>query len=905
MKKLKKTISLMLALAVILSLFPLPAINNRITANATETNTISQFTITGVTEPAAGSTATTNGITVASGANYSISSACWYHDPEFTETFPYEFDGEFQPGLKYQIYITVSLNAGYTLGAEDTIIATINGKAASFFTLSEDSIIIYYNYSIFGRDCNIYFDANGATGSMTQKTCTENTMFKFPTHTFIPAEGCEFDCWEVNGTTFNPGDTITVTSDLTIKAIWAPIETFTVNFVLNGHGEKINTISGLKRNSKLAEPVTPIDESGLYSFQGWYTDIEFKDSYDFSKPIKSDITLYAKWVYIIKNITITNVNEPIPGKSASFDTLSIPEDSPYFFNEGYPCWYYDTSENGDFDTPYTGENFEDGYYYQLWCELTPDDGYCFALDQDITATINGVDAVTENNYETGSIYMWITYTCNSSVPLSVSLTANGESDTLCANIGDNIELKPVPKSGVAPYTYQYLMQNVTTGTTMTLKDYSTSAKYTGLLSSGGVKIFTVNVKDSTGTVVASNAVTVKVYPTLKAVLKVNGGTGTIKVEKGKTVSLKTTVVGGDGKYMYMYLMRNVTTDTSLVLKTYTSSSTYTGSIISYGTKILTVNVVDGTGQIVSTNSVTVISDPASPLVGTLKVNGATGTVNLAKGEKVTLTSSASGGTGAYTYQYLMKTSASDKPIVLKDYSTDTSFVGPLTSTGLKIFTINVKDAKGTIVASNSVNVVVSESVASLRCSLKVNGNTDTITLAKGDNVNLVPTAAGGTGPYTYQYLMKTSTSGNNVVLKNYSSSTSFTGPLTSTGTKIFTVNVKDSKGTVVATNSVTVVVVDSIPTVSLKVNDSTGTITLNKGVSVTLTPLVSGSTAPYTYQYVMKNVNAGTTHILKDYGTSTSYTGPLTSAGTKIFTVNVKDSKGTVVTTNSVTVVVK
>ena len=34
MKKLKKTISLMLALAVILSLFPLPAINNKITANA-------------------------------------------------------------------------------------------------------------------------------------------------------------------------------------------------------------------------------------------------------------------------------------------------------------------------------------------------------------------------------------------------------------------------------------------------------------------------------------------------------------------------------------------------------------------------------------------------------------------------------------------------------------------------------------------------------------------------------------------------------------------------------------------------------------------------------------------------------------------------------------------------------
>ncbi len=31
-------------------------------------------------------------------------------------------------------------------------------------------------------------------------------------------------------------------------------------------------------------------------FGGWYTDDKFKESYDFTKPISSDITLYAKWI---------------------------------------------------------------------------------------------------------------------------------------------------------------------------------------------------------------------------------------------------------------------------------------------------------------------------------------------------------------------------------------------------------------------------------------------------------------------------------------------------------------------------------------------------------------------------------------------------------------------------------
>ncbi len=415
--------------------------------------------------------------------------------------------------------------------------------------------------------------------------------------------------------------------------------------------------------------------------------------------------------------------------------------------------------------------------------------------------------------------------------------------------------------------------------------------------------------NATGTYTQEDITVIYVYEKnsvtpLTGSLKVNGSEGTVNLTKGDSVTLVPTAAGGTAPYTYQYVMKVGTS--SITLKNYSTAASYTGPLTSAGTKVFTVNVKDNSGTVVATNSVTVVvSSGTTTLSASLKVNGQSGTVNLNKGDSVTLVPTATGGTGSYTYQYLMKTSANGTNMTLKNYSAATSYTGPLTSAGTKIFTVNVKDSSGTIVASNSVTVVVT-AATQLSASLKVNGFTGTINLTKGESVTLVPTATGGTGTYTYQYLMKTSTNGTNMTLKNYSSATSYTGPLTTVGTKIFTVNVKDSAGTVVATNSVTVVVTAAAElSTSLKVNGSSSQVNLQVGDSVILTPEANGGTGSYTYKYEMTNATTGVTYTLKNYSSATSYTGPITSKGTKVFKVYVKDTKGTVVETNTITVVVK
>ncbi len=79
---------------------------------------------------------------------------------------------------------------------------------------------------------NIAFDSNGGSGSMTDDTVVRGSAYTLPACSFTAPEGKEFDKWDLG----SPGASVSVTGDLTVKALWKdkPAESLTVSFYANG-----------------------------------------------------------------------------------------------------------------------------------------------------------------------------------------------------------------------------------------------------------------------------------------------------------------------------------------------------------------------------------------------------------------------------------------------------------------------------------------------------------------------------------------------------------------------------------------------------------------------------------------------------------------------------------------------
>lgn len=71
----------------------------------------------------------------------------------------------------------------------------------------------------------------------------------------------------------------------------APITYYTVSFDSMG-GSSVSSCT-VQSGGTVSQPDTPLRYN--YDFAGWYLDTEYNQKYDFSTPVKANITLYAKW----------------------------------------------------------------------------------------------------------------------------------------------------------------------------------------------------------------------------------------------------------------------------------------------------------------------------------------------------------------------------------------------------------------------------------------------------------------------------------------------------------------------------------------------------------------------------------------------------------------------------------
>lgn len=141
----------------------------------------------------------------------------------------------------------------------------------------------------------ITFDGNGGKWKMDPVTVEENTEYELPGSSFIAPDGKEFDGWLVNGIKKNPGDRITVTSDLTIQAQWrnkAP-EQATISF---SAGEGSGTMADEKVNvgSNYTLPANGFNAPTGKEFKAWLVNgVEYQPGATI--PVNADTTITALW----------------------------------------------------------------------------------------------------------------------------------------------------------------------------------------------------------------------------------------------------------------------------------------------------------------------------------------------------------------------------------------------------------------------------------------------------------------------------------------------------------------------------------------------------------------------------------------------------------------------------------
>ena len=138
----------------------------------------------------------------------------------------------------------------------------------------------------------VYFNPdNGEEGFTTEATFASKIKKspKDPTR-----DGYKFLGWYDGDKVFTL-PTSKVYEDTTLTAKWEKenFDKYKVSFVLEGSDIPSQKV---EFDTNATEP--KVDPKESFEFDGWYTDSGFTSKFDFSSPIKSNLTLYARWTKI-------------------------------------------------------------------------------------------------------------------------------------------------------------------------------------------------------------------------------------------------------------------------------------------------------------------------------------------------------------------------------------------------------------------------------------------------------------------------------------------------------------------------------------------------------------------------------------------------------------------------------
>ena len=203
----------------------------------------------------------------------------------------------------------------------------------------------------------------------------------------LTEEGYTFDGWYADeNRTIEFDFTKPITSNTTVYAKWTAND-YEVSFVTE-HGDP-PTSQNVKYNGTAKDPGKLTEEG--YTFDGWYADAAYSKKFDFTQPIKSNTTVYAKWTANDYEVSfVTEHGDPPTSQNVKYNGTA--KDPGKLTEEGYTFdgWYADEAHKTkfDFSTPITG----DTKVYAKWEKDAPVLPDTYALNvSGAFVYVNGVD----------------------------------------------------------------------------------------------------------------------------------------------------------------------------------------------------------------------------------------------------------------------------------------------------------------------------------------------------------------------------------------------------------------------------------------------------------------------------------------------------------------------------------
>lgn len=142
-------------------------------------------------------------------------------------------------------------------------------------------------------DCVITFDKNGGTGTMAEVRKEVGDKYNLPACTFTAPENKRFKEWKIGTTSYDVGDEITLSTSITVKAIWENIPQYTISFDANegtGTMESVTKYEGETYELPASTFTAPEDKQ----FKNWLigeTEYEVGDEIT----VEANTTVKANW----------------------------------------------------------------------------------------------------------------------------------------------------------------------------------------------------------------------------------------------------------------------------------------------------------------------------------------------------------------------------------------------------------------------------------------------------------------------------------------------------------------------------------------------------------------------------------------------------------------------------------